>query len=79
MVFDADDEAQARRAQVAFDAIMEVGLELGGTITGEHGIGVLKMDWLRTEVGPVSIEVQRAIKKALDPQGILNPGKVITL
>jgi glycolate oxidase len=79
VVFDADDEAQARRAQQAFDAIMEVGLELGGTITGEHGIGVLKMDWLRTELGPVSIDVHRAIKRALDPQNILNPGKVVTV
>jgi glycolate oxidase len=79
VVFDAADEAQAGRAQAAFDAIMAAGLELGGTITGEHGIGVLKMDWLRTELGPVSIEVHRAIKRALDPQGILNPGKVITV
>jgi glycolate oxidase len=77
VVFDETDEAQSKRAQRAFDLIMEVGLELGGTITGEHGVGVLKMAWLETELGPVAIELHRAIKRALDPQGILNPGKVV--
>jgi glycolate oxidase len=77
VVFDQADPEQARRAQAAFDRIMEVGLELGGTITGEHGIGVLKRDWLRREIGPVGIAVHRAIKAALDPHGILNPGKVV--
>jgi glycolate dehydrogenase FAD-linked subunit len=77
VVFDQTDAAQSKRAQRAFDKIMAVGLELGGTITGEHGIGVLKMDWLATELGPVSLDVHRAIKRALDPQGILNPGKVV--
>lgn len=57
--------------------VMAVGLELGGTITGEHGIGVLKKDWLAKEIGPVGVEVHRAIKRALDPQGLLNPGKVV--
>ncbi len=78
VVFDAQDPEQARRAQVAFDKIMEVGLELGGTITGEHGVGVLKRDWLRQEIGPVAESVHRAIKAALDPKNLLNPGKVVT-
>jgi len=77
VVFDETDPEQARRAQVAFDRIMEVGLELGGTITGEHGVGVLKRDWLAQEIGPVAIDVHRAIKAALDPENILNPGKVV--
>jgi glycolate oxidase len=77
VVFDQADPEQARRGQVAFDRIMEVGLELGGTITGEHGVGVLKLDWLAKEIGPVGIDVHRAIKRALDPQGLLNPGKVV--
>ena len=55
---------------------MLVGLELGGTITGEHGVGMLKMELLERELGAAVLEVHRAIKKALDPQGILNPGKV---
>jgi glycolate oxidase len=77
VVFDATDPEQARRAQVAFDRIMEIGLELGGTITGEHGVGVLKRDWLVQEIGPVAVSVHRAIKAALDPENILNPGKVV--
>jgi glycolate oxidase len=77
VVFDAADPAQAERAQQAFDRIMEVGLELGGTITGEHGVGVLKRTWLAEEIGPVAIDVHRAIKAALDPKNILNPGKVV--
>jgi glycolate oxidase len=78
VVFDATDPDQAARAQVAFDKIMEVGLELGGTITGEHGIGVLKRDWLVQEIGPVAVSVHRAIKAALDPKNVLNPGKVVS-
>ncbi|MCC9192036.1 FAD-binding oxidoreductase, partial [Arthrobacter sp. zg-Y916] len=50
---------------------------LGGTLTGEHGIGLLKRDWLREELGDVSLEVMHTIRAALDPLGILNPGKAI--
>ena len=77
VVFDQTDPDQAARAQQAFDRVMEIGLELGGTITGEHGVGVLKRTWLVEEIGPVAIDVHRAIKAALDPKNILNPGKVV--
>ncbi|TCC01778.1 FAD-binding oxidoreductase [Kribbella soli] len=77
VVFDQTDPAQAERAQVAFDRVMEIGLELGGTITGEHGVGVLKRTWLAEEIGPVALDVHRAIKTALDPKNLLNPGKVV--
>jgi glycolate dehydrogenase FAD-linked subunit len=79
VVFDADDPDQVAAAQRAFDEIMEISLELGGTITGEHGVGILKMPLLEAELGAVSMDVHRAIKRALDPQGILNPGKVFSL
>jgi len=75
-VFDHTDPSQAERARFAFDDIMRVGLELGGTITGEHGVGVLKKEWLARELGPVGLALHRDIKRALDPKGILNPGKV---
>jgi glycolate oxidase len=52
-------------------------LELGGTLTGEHGVGLLKQRWLAMEAGPVAAEVQRGIKAVFDPLGILNPGKAI--
>jgi glycolate oxidase len=77
VVFDQTDPAQAERAQVAFDRVMEIGLELGGTITGEHGVGLLKRTWLAEEIGPVALDVHRAIKNALDPKNLLNPGKVV--
>ncbi len=77
VVFDQTDPAQAERAQVAFDRVMEIGLDLGGTITGEHGVGVLKRAWLAEEIGPVALDVHRAIKTALDPKNLLNPGKVV--
>jgi glycolate oxidase len=76
VVFDADDADEARRAQAAFGAVMDLGLELGGTITGEHGIGVLKKEWLTREIGPVAMRLHRDIKRIMDPAGILNPGKV---
>jgi len=74
--FDAGDPDESRRARESFDAIMALGLELGGTITGEHGVGVLKKEWLARELGPVGLEMQRRIKEAFDPLGILNPGKL---
>lgn len=74
--FDAADEDESRRAHLSFDEIMALGLSLGGTITGEHGVGVLKKTWLAEELGPVSLDLHRAIKAAFDPQGILNPGKL---
>src|SRR3954466_13909428 len=74
--FDPADDDLRTRAFGAFDDILELGLSLGGTITGEHGVGAIKVDWLEREIGPVSLDVHRAIKKALDPAGLLNPGKV---
>jgi glycolate oxidase len=77
VVFDAADPVQVVAAERLFGDIMVLGLELGGTITGEHGIGTLKRELLAREVGPVAMQVQRSLKQALDPLGILNPGKVI--
>ena len=56
---------------------MRLGLGMGGTCTGEHGVGLLKRDWLAQEIGPVGMAVHRAIKNALDPSGLLNPGKIM--
>ncbi|GAA4917834.1 FAD-binding oxidoreductase [Streptomyces coeruleoprunus] len=74
--FDHHDQDESRRARASFDAIMALGLELGGTITGEHGVGVLKRDWLARELGPVGVEIQQGIKRTFDPLGLLNPGKL---
>lgn len=74
--FDANDPDESARARVSFDEIMALGLELGGTITGEHGVGVLKKEWLAQELGPVSLDLHRGIKQVFDPLNLLNPGKV---
>ncbi|WP_030748859.1 FAD-binding oxidoreductase [Streptomyces sp. NRRL F-5135] len=74
--FDPADPDESRRARTSFDEIMALGLELGGTITGEHGVGVLKKEWLSRELGPVGLELQRGIKRTFDPLGLLNPGKL---
>jgi glycolate oxidase len=71
-----DDEARAR-AQAAFDDIVAAAIELGGTVTGEHGVGLLKMDGMAKELGEGVLAMQRAVKQALDPDNILNPGKVV--
>ena len=78
VVFDATDPEQVRRAELSFGAVMQLGLDLGGTITGEHGVGVLKREWLAREIGPVAVQLHRALKHAVDPAGILNPGKVFS-
>jgi glycolate oxidase len=70
-----DDEARVR-AQEAFTEIIDAALEFGGTVTGEHGVGLLKMGGLSRELDPVVLGMHRAVKHALDPHGILNPGKV---
>lgn len=77
VVFDRGDEAAAARAAAAFGAIMHLAIELGGTITGEHGVGTLKRPWLEQELGAVGLRLQQRVKAAFDPLGILNPGKVV--
>jgi glycolate oxidase len=76
--FDPTDDDHRARAFAAFDDVLELGLSMGGTITGEHGVGNLKSEWLEREIGPVSLDVHRAIKGALDPTGLLNPGKMFS-
>ena len=77
IVVDRADPESLARGRRAFDEIMQLGLDLGGTCTGEHGVGLLKREWLARELGPVGLRVQQAIKDALDPEGLLNPGKVL--
>lgn len=77
IIYDASDPDSKAAAVSAFDAITRRALALGGTITGEHGVGRLKATWLTVEHDEVSMSVQRALKKTLDPLGILNPGAVL--
>jgi glycolate oxidase len=77
VVFDPSDAQAARRAHAAIDAIMIEANALGGTITGEHGVGTHKREGLQRQLGPVSMALHREVKRAFDPDGILNPGKVV--
>ncbi len=70
------DDAAREAAQAAFEEMLDGAIALGGTVTGEHGVGLLKMDGLVRELDPLSLVQQRAVKQALDPLGIFNPGKV---
>ncbi|MBN3454940.1 FAD-binding protein [Mycobacterium sp. DSM 3803] len=74
IVFDAMDTAQSQSAQTAYGDVMELAIKLGGTITGEHGVGRLKRPWLQPNIGDKALELNYLIKHALDPNGILNPG-----
>jgi glycolate oxidase len=77
IVFDERDPESRARAQAVFERLMREALALGGTISGEHGVGALKADFLAGQLGEVSLSLQRGIKRAFDPQGLLNPGKVL--
>lgn len=77
IVYDPADEDMTARAQTVFGKIMDLAIELGGTITGEHGVGRLKKAWLPDQVGPDVMALTERIKAALDPNAILNPGVVI--
>jgi glycolate oxidase len=77
IVYDPADAAMAERAHLAFGEIMNLAIGLGGTITGEHGVGRLKRPWLDSYLGPEVMDLNRRIKQALDPLDILNPGAAI--
>jgi FAD/FMN-containing dehydrogenase len=77
MVPDINDPAQSERADHALDKLFHQILAMGGVITGEHGIGLAKKRWFADAVGEGARETHRRLKAALDPQGILNPGKFV--
>ena len=78
-LIDPDNADERRVAEELNHQLVSRALTLGGTCTGEHGVGLHKMDFLLTEAGSGSIDMMRAIKRALDPHNILNPGKIFTL
>jgi glycolate oxidase len=77
ILFDKRDPEQVTKVKRAAAEIFGVALRLGGTLSGEHGVGSLKLPFLEKDVGPIFVDVMAAIKKAIDPKNILNPGKVV--
>jgi len=73
---DERDADEMHRVHEALEAIVKRTLEVGGTITGEHGVGLAKKPWLRQQVGDASLDLMRQIKGTLDPLNLLNPGKI---
>jgi len=77
ILFDQRDPQQWERVEQIVGEIFQVALDLGGTLSGEHGIGTFKLPYMRQALGSASINIQWRVKQALDPQNILNPGKVL--
>jgi glycolate oxidase len=78
VMLDRSERDQMRRAKALVEELFEVTLRLEGTISGEHGIGVTKLEYLPRQLGPVGWEFQTSIKRAFDPKSFINPGKVIS-
>ena len=76
-VWDRGDVAAEERAHTACEELYRAAIALGGTVTGEHGIGAARRSFLQLQVGAEAVAVMRSIKDALDPLGILNPGRVV--
>ena len=77
IVFDQRDPRQFAQVRAAVEALFDKALELGGTLSGEHGLGLTKTRFLINEVGPATLAWCQRLKKAMDPKGILNPGKIV--
>ncbi|TCK19065.1 D-lactate dehydrogenase [Thiogranum longum] len=77
LLYNPDDAGQQKRAEACLEDVFSTVLELGGTLSGEHGIGLVKRDWVAKEIGPDSLQLMHAIKRQFDPKGILNPGKAL--
>jgi glycolate oxidase len=73
----AGDDAARVAAQAVFEELLDIAIAMGGTVTGEHGVGLLKREGMRRELDPGSLALQRAVRAALDPRGVFNPGKVL--
>jgi len=74
---DTENADEVARAKAFIDRLVERALAMEGTCTGEHGVGQKKMKFLEAEHGPAALELMRAIKRAIDPHDIMNPGKIV--
>jgi D-lactate dehydrogenase (cytochrome) len=79
LILDMEDAGEVGRAKRFLERLTERALRMEGTCTGEHGVGQGKMKYLEAEHGPVALDMMRAVKRALDPDNIMNPGKIVAL
>ncbi len=77
ILFDPADTGQNGRAQAALARVFALTLSLGGTLSGEHGIGLAKREFMPQAIDPATLALMRQVKAAFDPAGILNPGKLL--
>ena len=75
-MLDKKNKTELKKAEYVVDALFDYTLELGGTISGEHGVGITKAAYIAKEIGFVELNLMKKIKKVFDPKGILNPGKI---
>lgn len=76
IMLDKKNKDDLKKAEAAIDSLFEYTLELGGTISGEHGVGITKAPFITKEIGPAELKLMKKIKKVFDPNEILNPGKI---
>ena len=76
LMVDPADAEEMKRAEIVLDRIFKRVVEIGGTISGEHGIGLSKKPFMHYQFSPVELELFRSIKKVFDPDNLLNPGKI---
>jgi D-lactate dehydrogenase len=77
LLVDPDQARQMAAADPCLDAVFELVLRLGGTLSGEHGVGLVKRDFVAREIDPATLRLMRDIRRQFDPNGILNPGKAL--
>ncbi len=75
LLVNPEDRAEMARAEQCLDAVFSLVIALGGTLSGEHGVGLEKRDFIAREIDPVTLRLMHNIKRQFDPRGILNPGK----
>jgi glycolate oxidase len=76
IMLDKKNKTELKKAEYAIDVLFDYTLKLGGTISGEHGVGITKAAYIEKEIGSVELKLMKKIKKVFDPKGILNPGKI---
>jgi glycolate oxidase len=79
LMIDGKNEEEKKKAEAAIEEILRLTIRLGGTLSGEHGVGLTKAPYIDLELGPIEIEVMKKIKRVLDPNNILNPGKIFAI